>query len=50
MLVIFRGKHLSIYDVENPKDFWLRNHTWRKQSSSVLRRKYRWKYLCVIIN
>ena len=37
MLVMFRGKHHSIHDVENSSDFWLRNHTWRKQCCSLQR-------------
>ena len=37
MVVMFRGKHHSIHDVENSSDFWLRNHTWRKQCCSLQR-------------
>ena len=36
MLVMFRGKHRSIHDVENLRDLSWRNHTWRKQCSTVV--------------
>ena len=50
MLVMFRGKHRSIDDVENPRDFSWRNHIWCKQCSSFLWSGYRWKYFGMFIN